>query len=153
MWVRSPCQPRKSRSRVSVSFDVACHVLHLRNNSIIAVHGLGSDPEKSWVWKAHSNEEKKVVKSGLQVDEVNWLTDLLPNDLPKARVLAFNYESRCWGEGQSQRIQTCARLMLSALQTANYEVRRALLYIHFTFHLINYLQGKRRLSPYDICGT
>ena len=115
------------------------------------MHGLGYDPKKSWVWKAHSNEEKRTVKAGLQNEKVNWLKDLLPKDLPKARVLAFNYESRWWDkDASSQRTDTCSRLMLRALHDPNHQVSNECSYTGFADVSCSVLAGKKRLPPYDI---
>ena len=58
--------------------DVWMHML--RFFSIIAVHGLGSTPDRAWVHK----------ESGK-----NWLKDFLPNDLNhKARIMTYNHQSR-----------------------------------------------------------
>lgn len=47
---------------------------------VVAVHGLGAIPSKTWVEK-HS--------------KVNWIEDegMLPSDLPKARIMTFAYDS------------------------------------------------------------
>ncbi|CAZ83870.1 unnamed protein product [Tuber melanosporum] len=58
------------------------HVRRERNadtcNSIVAVHGLGSNPKSAWVHKETGN---------------HWLKDCLGTDLQKARILAFNHQS------------------------------------------------------------
>ena len=52
----------------------------LRFFSIIAVHGLGSTPNRAWVHK----------ESGK-----NWLKDFLPDDLNhKARIMTYNHQSQ-----------------------------------------------------------
>ena len=51
----------------------------LRFYSIIAVHGLGSTPDRAWVHK----------ESGK-----NWLKDFLPDDLNhKVRIMTYNHQS------------------------------------------------------------
>jgi hypothetical protein len=52
--------------------------------SIVAVHGslgLAGKSDKSWT-----------AKSG-----VNWLQDLLPSDIPQARIFVWGYEARTHG--------------------------------------------------------
>ncbi|MCJ1268052.1 hypothetical protein MMC22_007938, partial [Lobaria immixta] len=44
---------------------------------IVAVHGLNGHREKTWT-----------------VNDVNWLRDLLPLDIPKARILSWGYDAR-----------------------------------------------------------
>ncbi|KAI1214605.1 uncharacterized protein F4807DRAFT_3196 [Annulohypoxylon truncatum] len=50
---------------------------------IVAVHGLGSNVDWSWVWKGHNKQ-------------VHWLKDpdMLPAAVPNARIMAYSYESR-----------------------------------------------------------
>ncbi|XXG99884.1 NAD-dependent isocitrate dehydrogenase [Hypoxylon texense] len=52
---------------------------------IVAVHGIGANPGHTWVNRENS---------------VNWLSDptMLPNALPKARIMTFSYESYWFGE-------------------------------------------------------
>jgi hypothetical protein len=50
----------------------------LMRYSIVAVHGLDGKREGSWT-----------AKSG-----VNWLTDLLPSDIPRARIYSWGYEAK-----------------------------------------------------------
>ncbi|CAN9331109.1 unnamed protein product [Alternaria alternata] len=47
---------------------------------IVAVHGLNGHCEKTWT-------------AGNGVDSVNWLRDLLPHDLPNARILSWGYDA------------------------------------------------------------
>lgn len=42
----------------------------------MAVHGLGGHREKTWT-----------------VDSINWLRDLLPSDIPNARILSWGYDA------------------------------------------------------------
>jgi hypothetical protein len=51
---------------------------------IIAVHGLGGHYEDTWTW----TPKKK--NSGT---ECNWLKDLLPDEIPNARIMSFGYNS------------------------------------------------------------
>lgn len=55
-------------------------------NSIVAVHGLAAHPSKTWF---HSTTN------------VNWLSGerMLPAALPSARIMAFGYNSRWYGDG------------------------------------------------------
>jgi hypothetical protein len=53
------------------------HVHSLPDCSIVAIHGLNGHREKTWT-----------TSSG-----VNWLRDLLPRDLPNARLLSWGYDA------------------------------------------------------------
>ena len=68
--------------------------------SIIAVHGLGANPDHAWV-------RHKDTSAGLEED-VRWLTDLLPQTLRdyrisiSARIFCFNYHSAWFGSQLSR---------------------------------------------------
>jgi hypothetical protein len=47
---------------------------------IVAVHGLNGHCETTWT-------------AGNGIDSVNWLRDLLPHDLPNARILSWGYDA------------------------------------------------------------
>ena len=42
----------------------------------MAIHGLNGDREKTWM-----------------LNNVNWLRDLLPSDIPNARVISWGYDA------------------------------------------------------------
>ena len=48
------------------------------HHSIVAVHGLDGKREKSWT----------------AMNGVNWLRDLLPFDIPQARIFTWGYEAK-----------------------------------------------------------
>jgi hypothetical protein len=50
--------------------------------SIIAIHGLNGDREQTFTTRSGG---------------VNWLRDLLPLDIPNARILTYGYDSRTHG--------------------------------------------------------
>lgn len=51
---------------------------------IVAVHGLGGHYEDTWTWKpANANSDTPC----------NWLKDLLPVEIPNARIMSFRYNS------------------------------------------------------------
>lgn len=87
--------------------------------SIIAVHGLGANPDWAWVRKV------KVEATG-EVRRLNWLADkdLLPAKIPYARIMAFNYESKWHTDAPKQRRSQCAEQLLTALDNKRKEVRR-----------------------------
>lgn len=80
-------------------------------NSIIAIHGIGADPDGTWISK----------KEG-----VNWLKDpdMLPKAAPQARIMRFGWESQWIGRDFiDQRCSTVAEQLLDDLRTVR-EVRR-----------------------------
>ena len=70
------------------------------------MHGLGSNWERGWTFIDESENGK------------NWLkdTDMLPAEVPNARIIAFAYESTWLGpEAITQRLRSIAVQFLSAL--------------------------------------
>lgn len=82
-------------------------------HSIVAVHGLDGKREESWT-----------AKNG-----VNWLRDLLPSDIPQARIFAWGYEAKTHGTSsiKNQTIYDHAKNLVSdlCLERGLTEVRKA----------------------------
>jgi hypothetical protein len=55
----------------------------LRNSSIFAIHGLGSNPESAWAYRGNQSR-------------VHWLRDLLPEEqeFRNIRVVMVNHQTR-----------------------------------------------------------
>lgn len=55
---------------------------------------------------------------------VNWLADndLLPKEIPNARIMTFNYESKWHADAPKQRRSLCAEQLLTALHNKRKEV-------------------------------
>jgi tetratricopeptide (TPR) repeat protein len=72
----------------------------LTYSSIIAIHGLGANPNTTWV--STTNAEDGTVK------KVNWPkdSDMLPSLIPHARIWAFCYDSRWLGEAPIQQLDS-----------------------------------------------
>lgn len=89
-----------------------------KNLSIIAVHGLGANPEYAWIRKVGEGR-------------VNWLRDqnMLPAKITNARIMTFNYESSWLKDAPKQRRSICADQLLSALDNMRKEVRTGALQI------------------------
>ncbi|SLM35632.1 P-loop containing nucleoside triphosphate hydrolase [Lasallia pustulata] len=67
---------------------------------IVAVHGLNGHPEKTWT-----------------TNNVNWLRDLLPSDIPNARILSWGYDAKTHSTSQisGQYLYDHARTLVSDL--------------------------------------
>ena len=73
-------------------------------NSIIAIHGIGADPDDTWISKRKG---------------VNWLKDpnMLPEAAPQARIMRFGWESQWIGKDFiDQRCSTVAEQLLEDLR-------------------------------------
>ena|ERR1700694_4318091 len=88
--------------------------------SIVAVHGLGANPD--WAWARKVNVDSGASGEGRNV---NWLADpdLLPAKIPHARIIAFNYESKWHKDAPKQRRSLCADQLLTALDNKRKEVK------------------------------
>jgi hypothetical protein len=88
--------------------------------SIVAVHGLGANPDWAWVRKV-----KAKVRATDEEKKVNWLADpdLLPGKIPHARIMTFNYESKWHKDAPKQRRSLCADQLLTALDNKRKEVK------------------------------
>ena len=77
---------------------------------IVAVHGLGANPAWAWVRKVGEKQTP-------QYKEVNWLADkdLLPAEIPHARIMTFSYHSRWHEDAPKQGLALCADQLLAAL--------------------------------------
>ena len=72
------------------------------NSSIIAVHGLGSKPDRAWVHRESNH---------------NWLNDFLPDDLAhKARIMVYNHQSSWEAYAFTKRFDGFAQDLLRALE-------------------------------------
>jgi hypothetical protein len=83
-----------------VSYSASRIIAHvLTNGSIVAVHGLGSNPE--WAWTHESG--------------VMLLRDLLPKCFPNARIMAFNHDSKWDRDSSVKSVEHCGKELLDNL--------------------------------------
>ena len=89
---------------------IKIHLIHT-GSSVIFVHGLQGHPERTWTtrarlvtrmaglkrkWPFRNDKEKVQSSSPLEVETVGpvfWPKELLPDDLPNARILSYGYNS------------------------------------------------------------
>ena len=74
--------------------------------SIIAVHGLGSNVDWSWIWK---DGDKRT----------NWLgdPDMLPARVRNSRIIVYNYESRWHANAPKTRLQLCGEELVDSIHS------------------------------------
>ena len=83
---------------------------------IVAIHGLGGHPRETWVDKE---------------SQVAWLEDLLPRDLPNARIFTYGYNAKVkWSESVGD-IDDWARTLLQCLSLERNESHQV---IYSSFH-------------------
>jgi hypothetical protein len=81
------CPPEKAEDSKDISVEYVYRnrlmIMLTFSISIVAVHGIGADPYYSWVTK-----------------QVHWLEnmEMLPRQLPMARIMSFGYESQWFGD-------------------------------------------------------
>ncbi|KAI0435852.1 hypothetical protein F4803DRAFT_544220 [Xylaria telfairii] len=76
---------------------------------ILAIHGIGANPDSTWVDRT---------------TQVNWLNGptMLPDAMPNARIMAYNYESSWFGENAvKQSLRGVAEKLLRAIIEARSE--------------------------------
>ncbi|EXM20360.1 hypothetical protein FOTG_11726 [Fusarium oxysporum f. sp. vasinfectum 25433] len=74
---------------------------------IIAVHGFGSSVDWSWNWRDKTSPGTLV----------NWLKDpcMLPEVVPKSRIMVYNYQSRCGANGLRTKLQLSGEDLVRSL--------------------------------------
>lgn len=98
--------------------------------SIIAVHGLGANPD--WAWT-----RKRAGRTSGDEIHVNWLKDedMLPSKMPNARIMTFNYESKWHKDAPRQRRSLCADQLLTALDNKRKQASAHSILFFFLFSL------------------
>lgn len=98
-------------------------LLYSSDSSIVAVHGLGANPNFAWVRRTENAK-------GVNV-EVTWLTDLLPQTLQAhqpsiyTRIFCFNYQSAWLGPKLSRnRLANLGRRLLDDIHHTKIKVCR-----------------------------
>ncbi|KHN94745.1 Peroxisomal targeting signal 1 receptor [Metarhizium album ARSEF 1941] len=86
--------------------------------SIVAVHGLGANPDYAWIWLPKNNPPDS---PGYPDEPFNWLQKLLPAKL-SCRVLAFNYDSAWFANAPQQRLSHISDNLLDSLRHQRDEV-------------------------------
>ncbi|KAI6082449.1 hypothetical protein F4821DRAFT_215546 [Hypoxylon rubiginosum] len=74
---------------------------------IVAVHGLGSNVDWSWIWQDKSGRRPPV----------HWLKDLemLPAVVPNTRIMVYSYESRWHANAPKTRLELCGEALVRSL--------------------------------------
>jgi hypothetical protein len=86
--------------------------------SIVAVHGLAANPHRTWTWRQPSVSEHRgnSYDTGESSDtQINWLQDLLPASVAKARIFAFNYASDWVRDAPMEDLRNVATKLLTML--------------------------------------
>ncbi|KAM3548408.1 hypothetical protein ARSEF4850_009431, partial [Beauveria asiatica] len=102
------------------------------NIDIVAVHGLGANPDYAWVWLPKNNP---IDSRGHPDKPFNWLQKLLPAEL-SCRVLAFNYPSTWILNAPQQKLSNISDNLLRSLRDIRDKkpaVGRPLIFIGHSF--------------------
>ena len=114
---------------------------------IVAVHGLGAEPEKTWLGNLnHSAEESQAT---------NWLSDstMLPSVMQNLRISTFNYESKWLGEGPVQKLPSLAEQLLSLLTRYRHSLHGRSIPLIFIGHSFGGLVIEKALIAASIPGS
>lgn len=74
--------------------------------SIVAIHGLETTSERTWVYKKKGEEK-----------EINWLDneEMLPAAVPEARIFTYNWDANYYRDGNSADLNDHGRSLISYL--------------------------------------
>ncbi|KFZ13980.1 hypothetical protein V501_03452 [Pseudogymnoascus sp. VKM F-4519 (FW-2642)] len=96
------------------------HILHDDDEAavdIVAVHGLGANPNYAWIWLPKNNPPDN---PNYPDKPLNWLKDLLPSKLLSSklpcRVMAFNYSSKWFLDAPQVRLSNISDNLLDSLR-------------------------------------
>ncbi|KAG8849678.1 hypothetical protein FRB91_009688 [Serendipita sp. 411] len=95
-------------SRLHILFDPKHDTLV----DVVAVQGLGSTYPYTWEGKKESTNPQTRKR---EVEKVMWLKEFLPKDLPAARIMAFEYNSKWLYDADFQGLVEHASALLNAL--------------------------------------
>ncbi|GIJ91397.1 hypothetical protein Asppvi_010362 [Aspergillus pseudoviridinutans] len=98
-------QPSTTRQPLEVLYpDPSDKVNGEAEVDIIAVHGLGSNVDWSWTWKSKTRD-------------IHWLRDrdMLPNVVPKSRIMVYNYDSKWHSNAPQTRLQICGEDLIRSV--------------------------------------
>ena len=74
--------------------------------SIVAVHGLGSDPDSAWLGRR---------------SKANWLADFLPVTYKDTRIIAVNHDSRWDAHSPVQSLRDYGQVILDSIAALRLE--------------------------------
>ncbi|KAK2591217.1 hypothetical protein QQS21_011102 [Conoideocrella luteorostrata] len=117
MYIRPWLRRRGQVADCPPKAELGLQILHdseEANIDIVAVHGLGANPDYAWVWQPKHNPPNR---PGYPDKYFNWIKELLPSKL-SCRVLAFNYDST-WVSTDSapqQRLSNISDSLLDSLR-------------------------------------
>ncbi|KAL6924044.1 hypothetical protein FSST1_001318 [Fusarium sambucinum] len=91
---------------------------------IVAVHGLGSNVDRTWTWRPDQPEES-----------VHWLKDdhMLRSRVPTARILAFNYDSTWISDAPKTRVELCGEDLIRSLHNVRRNKYRPIVFLAHSF--------------------
>ncbi|OBT53414.1 hypothetical protein VE04_05677 [Pseudogymnoascus sp. 24MN13] len=114
------------------------HILHDDDKAavdIVAVHGLGANPNYAWIWLPKNNPPDN---PNYPEKPLNWLKDLLPSKLLssklRCRVMTFNYESKWFSDAPQVRLSNISDNLLDSLgNNRTKATNRPLIFIGHSF--------------------
>lgn len=92
--------------------------------SIIAVHGLGANPDKTWSFQHNFSSRSREDHSQSEPcngESTMWLRDLLPHHVPNARIMTFNYASEWLRDAPRESMRPLASRLLANIDDMRQE--------------------------------
>ncbi|SPJ77950.1 uncharacterized protein FTOL_06364 [Fusarium torulosum] len=124
---KRPAKDLRGRSPFDILYDPKANTKNAAeaNVDIIAVHGLGSNVDRTWTWRSTDDPQKTV----------NWLkdADMLQSKIPTARILAFNYDSTWLSDAPRTRVELCGEELVQSLHRLRQESDRPIVFIAHSF--------------------
>lgn len=110
---------------------------------IVAVHGLGGHYAHTWTWTPESSA------SG---EQCNWLRDLLPAQVPHARIMSFGYNSAVAGSKSIGDIRTFGEQLLTRILLARDHRPQNRHHVIFICHSLGGIVVKKVYTLHLLCG-
>lgn len=109
---------------------------------IVAIHGLNGHYVNTWTARPGEGSQ------------VNWLQDLLPKQVPNARIMSFSYNSTVQFSKSTSDVFTFADQLLEQLYSARSEGRQETRRLVFICHSLGGIVFKQvRRSDQEMCAA
>jgi hypothetical protein len=96
----------------------------IKSDSIVAVHGLGANPNRTWTYRQDvASKSSTADSSGVESNnrETMWLKDLLPQQVPMSRIMTFNYASEWLRDAPRESMRPLASRLLANIDDVRQE--------------------------------
>ncbi|CAH0054140.1 unnamed protein product [Clonostachys solani] len=98
---------------------------------IIAVHGLGADPDRTWTQAVERTQEREAAEHRPAHDpaRIHLLQDLLKSDFPQARILSFKHNSNWLTDAPVKTTEEIGKSLLEEIKAKRLSRRLPIIFI------------------------